>query len=136
MSEQPRIHTQPVVEGGSHEDALLDILEHRQYDNLPGWEDVYNGKDKVRCDCPQPHVQRSGSQALGLVLDIDLCCLALEVERLTGKKFYQLRVTKPGFEWDCTELVEQPDGPSKPRGKPAAWMLERARQFGIKIKNL
>ena len=33
------------------------------------WQDAYNGSDKVRCDCTLPHVQRSGSQALGLVLD-------------------------------------------------------------------
>lgn len=83
------------------EGELLSILEKlRHQELLPSWEEAYNSPEKVKCNCPMPHVQRSGSQALGLVLDIDLCCLAREVEKLTGKKFYYLTVTKPVFQWD------------------------------------
>lgn len=65
------------------------------------WQDAFNSPNKVKCDCPWPSVQRSGSQALGLVLDIDLCCLARAVEELTGKKFYTLVEADPEFVWDC-----------------------------------
>ena len=83
-----------------------------------------------------PHVRRSGSQALGLVLDIDLCCLAHEVEKLTGKKLYHLTVTEPAFEWDCDELIPTEDDQLVRRGNPVKWMLERCKEMGIKVKNL
>ena len=93
---------------GLTEDQLLDLLEAERFkavlkpEGEPSpWQEAFNHPYKVKCECPMPHIQRSGSQMLGLVVDIDLCCLAREVERLTGKKFYRIVQTEPEFAWDC-----------------------------------
>ena len=116
------------------EEELLAILDkmHQGDGLLPTWQEAYNSPLKVKCDCPVPHVQRSGIQAMGLVLDIDLCCLAREVEKLTGKKFYYLTVTQPAFFWDSNERVDdKQQGTTRPRGWPVKWMRDRLQRFRI-----
>lgn len=119
------------------EDQVLDELaaqQHKEQVTLgckepTDWHAAFHGPYKVVCGCEWPHVARSGSQALGLVLDIDLCCLAKAVEELTGKRFYRLTQTEPVFEWDDDKLV--PDerdfsGQTLRRlGPPPPFMLRR-----------
>lgn len=121
---------QPAV---NFEEELLAILDRMHGGGaLPTWQEAYNSPLKVKCDCAVPHVQRSGIQAMGLVLDIDLCCLAREVEKLTGKKFRYLTVTRPAFCWDSKELVDdKQQGTKRPRGLPVQWMRERFGKFRI-----
>jgi len=94
------------------EDQVLDELEAQRHKakthgmEPTEWQEAYNSPYKVKCDCEYPHVQRSGSQALGIVLDIDLCCLAQAVERLTGERYYRATYTEPVFNWNPDTLVE------------------------------
>ena len=101
----------------------------------PTWEDIYNKPDKIKCDCEWPNVQRSGSQALGLVIDIDLCCLAKAVEELTGKKFYRVVETEPVFVWDCEQEHIDKEGNTQKLGLPPKFMLERMKKNNIIILN-
>lgn len=93
------------------------------------WQDAYNGANKVKCSCPWPSVQRSGSQALGLVLDIDLCCAINALDKLVQAArilaatnpavkaildtiephpLYNITRTDAAFVWDCNEMVDGP----------------------------
>lgn len=103
------------------------------------WNEAFQAPNKVKCDCEWPCVQRSGSQALGIVLDIDLCCLVKAVEKLTGEKFYNIVYTKPAFEWDCdcdipvVDGTGEPTGDIKKLGMPPTYMVERMDKKGIPI---
>jgi len=123
----------------------------------PEWLDAYNSSDKVRCDCPWPRVQRSGSQSLGIVMDIDLCCLAEAVEQLargetpTKTEFVHRTYTKPAFDWDDNAQVPtgdedydtgERDGDDQPiigtrktyaaRGAPAPFHADRLKARGLR----
>ena len=119
------------------EDQVLDEQEALRHKRLvqgissepTDWHEAFHSPYKVVCNCEWPHVARSGSQALGLVIDIDLCCLAKAVEILTGQRFYRLTKTAPVFQWDADELVVDDRDPEhkqlRRRGEPPPFMVKR-----------
>ena len=124
------------------EDEVLDELEALAWrkEVYPDHKDdsefgkAFHSPFRIKCDCEWPRVSRSGSQALGIILDVDLCCLAKAVEKLTGEKYYRITVTEPVFEWDTHEKVLYgPDGQEveQPRGPMPPYMAKRATKMGI-----
>jgi hypothetical protein len=122
------------------EDEVLDELEAFAWRNevYPDHNDnsefakALHSPFRAKCDCEWPRVGRSGSGALGIVVEIDLCCLARAVEKLTGEKYYRVTMTEPVFEWDAHELVPLPGTDrTAPRGPMPPYMAKRATKMGI-----
>lgn len=88
------------------------------------------------CDCEIPHLVRKWNAALGVFIEIRLCCMAKALEKLTGEKFYDVFEFEPEWVWDCEDVVEKPDGTKKQKGNPPSWLLKRMKERGIKVKNL
>ena len=105
----------------------------------PRFEQVFH-KDHRYCDCEMPMVSKKWNDALGVMVNIRLCCLAKAVEELTGKSLYEVYEFDPKWEWDCDELHECPslDGTVelRHRGQPPDWLLKRMKERGVPVHNL
>ena len=88
------------------------------------------------CDCEIPHVARKWHAALGVFVEIRLCCLAKAVEKLTGESFYEAFEFEPEWVWDCNEMTRKQDGSMRRKGNPPTWLQKRMLERGIEIKNL
>lgn len=87
------------------------------------------------CDCEIPHLVRKWNAALGVFVEIRLCCMAKAVERLTGESLYEVFEFEPEWVWDCNETVTK-DGKKRRKGSPPGWLLKRMQERGIQVKNL
>lgn len=78
-------------------------------DSLGGLPDfgptMHAAADQKACDCEMPLAERVGNGALGVVVWVNICCLAKEVEKLTGKSLLHVVETKPQWVWDCDDVV-------------------------------
>lgn len=120
----------------------LMFLEHE----LPTEEDFID-HDRRACNCALTYVHKKHHAALGVGIEIKLCCLAKKVEELADLPpgtFFWAMDFRPSWEWDCDKEWEtkkrEPDGSiivTKGRlGPPPEWLLKRFEQRGITVHNL
>jgi len=114
--------------------------------DLPAEED-FIWHDRRTCNCTLTYVHKKRHAALGVGIEINLCCLAKKVEELADLPpgtFFWAMDFRPSWEWDCDKEWEtnkrQPDGSvittKGSLGPPPKWLLKRFKQRGIKVHNL
>jgi hypothetical protein len=115
-------------------------------DNV-GVEEDFICLDHRTCNCELTYVHRKRHAALGVGIQIRLCCLAKKVEELAGLPpgtFFKVLEFEPTWVWDCDHPTEinhtQPDGTVVKEqhrlGPPPKWLLKRMRERGVEVKNL
>lgn len=119
-------------------------------EKLPGLlptEEEFIARDRRTCDCELTYVHRKRHAALGVGIEIKLCCLAKFIEKqfgLPAGTFFVAMDFEPSWEWDCHKVHlkdhHQPDGSvitvEHQQGPPPPWLLKRFKEKGIKVKNL
>ncbi|KKM70890.1 hypothetical protein LCGC14_1436200 [marine sediment metagenome] len=110
-------------------------------------EETFIARDRRTCDCALTYVHRKRHGALGVGIEIRLCCLAKKMEELAGLPpgtFFFAMDFKPTWKWDCNAMqkrhVRQSDGSIVEEetrlGNPPRWLRERMEKKNIKIRNL
>ncbi len=124
------------------EKTIPDIQDGKSPD-----EEIFIARDRRTCDCALTYVHRKRHAALGVGIEIRLCCLAKKVEELTGSPpgtFFFAMEFEPTWTWDCDTIQKKrrtlPDGSVVMEegrlGNPPKWLRKRMVNKGIKIKNL
>jgi len=100
------------------------------------WSDAYNDSSgRGNCDCDWPFVLYKGSPVMGLVVEIDMCCVVKELEALTSKTFTKKTYTTPADTWDGSQVVEISEGVTGPKGDPPDYMHTRMHTRSIGHKH-
>jgi len=129
------------MDGYALEDLLLQGFELK-----PNEED-FIAHDRRVCDCALTYVHKKRHAALGVGIEVRLCCLAKKVEELAGLPpgtFFWAMDFEPSWTWDCNHMNitkrRLKDGSviieEHQLGPPPAWLLKRFKKKGIEVKNL
>jgi hypothetical protein len=128
--------TAPVVDGYALEELL----------GLPTEED-FIAHDRRTCNCELTYVHKKRHAALGLGIEIKLCCLAKKVEELAGLPpgtFFWAMDFQPSWEWDCDQMntIRRRDEDGSiieehvRQGPPPPWLLKRLQDKGLSVHGL
>jgi hypothetical protein len=122
-------------------------IEERLLDSFLLTEEDFIEHDRRTCNCELTYVHKKRHAALGVGIEIKLCCLAKKVEELAGLPagtFFWTMDFKPSWEWDCDQMNtvkrRTEDGSVVEeyvrQGRPPQWLLDRMQAKGIEVKNL
>jgi hypothetical protein len=142
-----------VSPGVTYEDEFERLLDRELTTEKPatadsiGVEEDFICLDHRTCNCELTYVHRKRHAALGVGIQIRLCCLAKKVEEMAGLPpgtFFKAIEFEPTWVWDCDHPTEinhtQPDGTVVKEqhrlGPPPKWLLKRMRERGVEVKNL
>lgn len=125
-----------VRDGRVYEDSL----------GLPAEEEIIE-RDFRTCTCALTYVVRKRHGALGSAVEIRVCCMAKEVERMAGLPegtFFNAMNFTPSWDWDCDQVSvtesKNPDGSVECHrhvlGAPPKWLLDRLVEKDRPIHNL
>jgi hypothetical protein len=122
-------------------------IEDRVLADFPLTEEDFIAHDRRTCNCELTYVHKKRHAALGVGIEIKLCCLAKKVEEIAGLPpgtFFWTMDFQPSWEWDCEQNNEVhrrlPDGSRITeyvrQGPPPAWLLKRFKEKGVHVHNL